>query len=185
VRLKTIEDAGRAGVAFTTGILIGIGETEEERIDSLLQIRELHRRYGHIQEVIIQNFRTKPGIPMENCAEPKLAEMLRSVAIARLILDGEMNLQAPPNLSYSDFPHLLNAGINDWGGVSPVTRDWINPEAAWPELELLRRETEAAGFELRERLAIYPEFAAKSEFVHPNMKLPIERLSSSEDHAFA
>src|SRR5437867_2304111 len=124
LRLRTIEEAGRLRIPFTTGILIGIGETLAERIDSLIAIRELHRRFGHIQEVIVQNFRAKPGIPMAAHPEPDAEDVLRAVATARLILDGEMNLQAPPNLSYSAFPSLLQAGINDWGGVSPVTHDF-------------------------------------------------------------
>jgi FO synthase len=156
-RLRVIEDAGKLGLPFTTGLLIGIGESPESRVDSLFAIRELHRRYGHVQEVIIQNFRVKSGIPMQHWAEPTRGDMLRTVAVARLIL-GDMNLQAPPNLSAPDYEELLSAGINDWGGVSPLTPDFINPEAPWPHLEDLRRRTEAAGFELRQRLPVYPEF---------------------------
>jgi FO synthase len=156
-RLHTITDAGRIGIPFTTGILIGIGETLEERIDSLITLRDLHTRYGHIQEVIVQNFRVKPGIPMAQWPEPSRGDMLRTVAVARLIL-GNMNLQAPPNLSSPDYEQLLDAGINDWGGISPVTPDYINPEAAWPQLAELERRTRAAGFELRQRLPVYPEF---------------------------
>src|SRR5712671_2913597 len=133
LRLRTMEEAGKLSVAFTTGILIGIGETMEERIDSLFAIRALHEKYGHIQEVIIQNFRSKPDIPMARHPEPSLDDMLRTLAMARLVLGPHMNLQAPPNLSYADFPRLLEAGINDWGGISPVTKDFINPEAAWPQ----------------------------------------------------
>ena len=183
VRLRTIEDAGRAQIAFTTGILIGIGETITERIDSLLKIRALHREYGHIQEVIVQNFRAKPGIPMESAAEPAMEDMLRTISIARLVLDGEMNLQAPPNLSYSDFPSLLDAGINDWGGVSPVTRDCINPEAAWPALDLLGAETECASLRLRERLAIYPRFARRVEFIHPSVMPHLREMVDEEGYA--
>src|ERR1700738_4158587 len=157
LRLRTIEEAGKLSMAFTTGILIGIGETFEERIDSLFAIRALHEKYGHIQEVIVQNFRAKPDIPMAHHPEPSLEDMLRTIAIARLILGSQMNLQAPPNLSYADFPRLLDAGINDWGGISPVTKDFINPEAAWPQIAKLRAETEARRFTLRERLALYPE----------------------------
>src|SRR5580704_15916062 len=141
LRLRTIEDAGKLSIAFTTGILIGIGETMEERIDSLFAIRTLHEKYGHIQEVIIQNFRAKPEIPMAAHPDLPLEEMLRTVAIARLILGPHMNIQAPPNLSYNDFPRLLEAGINDWGGISPITKDFINPEAAWPQISRLNRET--------------------------------------------
>lgn len=183
LRLRTIEEAGKLSMAFTTGILIGIGETSEERIDSLLAIRELHRRYGHIQEVIVQNFRAKPEIPMAGHPDPTLEEMLRAVAIARLVLGAEMNLQAPPNLSYEDFPRLLEAGINDWGGISPVTRDFINPEAAWPQIARLRKETEARGFLLRERLALYPEYLGRAEFLAPAVRSRALALADEEGYA--
>jgi FO synthase len=156
-RLRTIEEAGKQGVPFTTGLLIGIGESFEDRVDTLLAIRDLHQRYGHIQEVIVQNFRAKPGIPMHDWPEPSRGEMLRTVAVARLLLP-EMNIQAPPNLSAPYFDELLSAGIDDWGGVSPVTPDFINPEKPWPHLEQLRRVTEAKGYILRQRLPVYPEF---------------------------
>jgi FO synthase len=170
LRLRTIEEAGKLSIAFTTGILIGIGETMEERIDSLFVIRMLHEKYGHIQEVIIQNFRAKPDIPMAAHPEPPLEDMLRTIALARLILGPHMNVQAPPNLSYDDFPLLLEAGINDWGGISPVTRDFINPEAAWPQIARLQAETESRGFVLRERLAIYPEFVSRDGFLSPRVR---------------
>jgi FO synthase len=157
VRLRVIEAAGRLRIPFTTGILIGIGETAEERVDSLLAIRDLYDRFGHIQEVIVQNFRAKPGIPMADHAEPTLEDMLRMIAVARLVLGPGMNIQAPPNLT-QEYSRLLEAGINDWGGVSPITRDFINPEASWPNLDELRRITEARGFRLRQRLPVYPEF---------------------------
>jgi len=156
-RLRTIEEAGKQGVPFTTGLLIGIGESPEDRVDTLLAIRELHERYGHIQEVIVQNFRVKPTIPMADWPEPSRGEMLRSVAVARLLLP-DVNIQAPPNLSAPYYDDLLDAGINDWGGISPLTPDYINPEKPWPHLEQLRLRTEAKGFELRQRLPIYPEF---------------------------
>src|SRR5213594_4152245 len=165
LRLRTIEEAGKLSMAFTTGILIGIGETMEERIDSLFAIQALHEKYGHIQEVIIQNFRAKPEIPMAAHPEPSLEDMLRTIALARLILGPQMNIQAPPNLSYNGFPRLLDAGINDWGGISPVTKDFINPEAAWPQIARLQTETESRGFTLRERLALYPEFVHCQEFL--------------------
>ena len=158
-RLQTIEQAGRQAIPFTTGLLIGIGETAEDRVDTLLLIRELHRRYGHIQEVIVQNFRAKPAIPMAAWPEPSRGEMLRTLAVARLIL-GDMNIQAPPNLSSPDYEMLLSAGINDWGGISPLTPDFINPEAPWPHLAELERRTHAAGQRLEQRLCIYPEFVA-------------------------
>jgi FO synthase len=157
-RLRTIEEAGKQGIPFTTGILIGIGESPEDRVDALLAIRDLHRRYGHIQEVIIQNFRVKPEVPMRNWPEPTRGEMVRTIAVARLLMP-EMNIQAPPNLSDPDYEQLLDAGINDWGGISPLTPDFINPERPWPHLEELERRTRAKGFELRQRLPVYPEFA--------------------------
>ena len=158
-RLRTIEEAGKQRVPFTTGLLIGIGESLEDRVDTLLAIRNLHHRYGHIQEVIVQNFRVKPTIPMADWPEPSRDAMLRTVAVARLLLP-EVNIQAPPNLSgpYYDYDDLLDAGINDWGGISPLTPDYINPEKPWPHLEQLRQRTQAKGFELRQRLPVYPEF---------------------------
>ena len=185
LRLHTMEEAGSLSIAFTTGILIGIGETLGERIDSLLASRAMHERYGHIQEVIVQNFRAKPDIPMAAHPEPALEDLLRTLAIARLILGADMNLQAPPNLSYDDFPRLLEAGINDWGGISPVTYDFINPEAAWPQIARLRRETEARGFTLRERLAIYPEYLRRSEFVAPAVRERAAHLADSQGYARA
>jgi 7,8-didemethyl-8-hydroxy-5-deazariboflavin synthase CofG subunit len=158
-RLRTIEEAGKQSVPFTTGLLIGIGESPEDRVDTLLAIRAMHQRYGHIQEVIVQNFRVKPEIPMRDWPEPTRGEMLRTVAVARLLMP-EMNIQAPPNLSapYYDYEELLDAGINDWGGVSPLTPDFINPEKPWPHLEQLKLRTESRGYILRQRLPVYPEF---------------------------
>jgi FO synthase len=161
-RLAVIEDAGRLGIPFTTGILIGIGETASDRVESLFAIAELQRKYGHVQEVIIQNFRAKPEIPMANWPEPTIGDMLRTIAVARLILP-DTNIQAPPNLSDDNFPRLLDAGINDWGGVSPVTPDFINPEKPWPQLVCLEARTAAKGFELRQRLPVYPAFLAKAK----------------------
>jgi len=156
-RLHTIEEAGKQQVPFTTGLLIGIGETPQERVDTLLAIRDLHERYGHIQEVIIQNFRVKPDIPMRNWPEPAHGEMLRTIAVARLLMP-RVNIQAPPNLSSPYYDELLDAGINDWGGISPLTPDYINPEKPWPHLDELKLRTESMGFTLRQRLPIYPEF---------------------------
>jgi 7,8-didemethyl-8-hydroxy-5-deazariboflavin synthase CofG subunit len=183
LRLRTMEEAGKLSIAFTTGILIGIGETIEERIDSLLAIRAMHEKYGHIQEVIIQNFRAKADIPMAHHIEPTMDDTLRTIAVARMILGPEMNIQAPPNLSYSDFPQLLDAGINDWGGISPVTKDHINPEAAWPQIAKLEAETAARGFVLRERLALYPEFLDRDEFVSPTVRPHLDRLRSAPELA--
>jgi 7,8-didemethyl-8-hydroxy-5-deazariboflavin synthase CofG subunit len=183
LRLRTIDEAGKLSIAFTTGILIGIGETFEERVDSLLAIRALQEKYGHIQEVIIQNFRAKPDIPMAHHPEPSMDDMLRTITIARLILGPHMNLQAPPNLSYGDFPRLLEAGINDWGGVSPITKDFINPEAAWPQIAKLRAETEARGFTLRERLALYPEFVRSGNFLSARVRERAQHLADAEGFA--
>jgi 7,8-didemethyl-8-hydroxy-5-deazariboflavin synthase CofG subunit len=157
LRLKTIEEAGKLGVPFTTGILIGIGETHEDRVDSLMAVRRLHEQYGYVQEVIVQNFRAKSRIPMAAWPEPNHEDMLRTLAVARLIL-GEMNIQAPPNLTENGYERLLDGGINDWGGVSPLTPDFINPEAPWPHLVELQQRTEAAGQKLVQRLPVYPEY---------------------------
>jgi FO synthase len=164
-RLKTIALAGKLQIPFTTGILIGIGETHAERVDALVAIRALHEQFGHIQEVIIQNFRAKPTIPMRGVPDPTLPELLRTLAVARLLLGAEMNIQAPPNLADAGYGGLPAGGLNDWGGISPLTPDHINPERPWPLLRELRRATEAAGHELRERLAIYPEYATRPEFL--------------------
>jgi FO synthase len=163
VRLETLEAAGRAGVPFTTGVLIGIGETRAERIASLLAIRDVHERHGHIQEVIVQNFRAKPDTRMAAASEPTLADHLWTVAVARIVLGPGMSIQAPPNLQPEALAQLIAAGINDWGGVSPVTPDHVNPEAPWPHLAALERATEQAGRTLVERLAIYPKYAAEPE----------------------
>jgi FO synthase len=163
VRLAMIEAAGRQRVPFTSGILIGIGETRHERIASLLALRDVHARHGHLQEVIVQNFRAKPGTRMAGFAEPPLDDVLWTAAAARLILGPAMNIQVPPNLSFAAFPRLLEAGINDWGGISPVTADHVNPEAPWPQITVLERATADAGYTLVPRLAVYPEYAATPE----------------------
>jgi FO synthase len=170
VRLATLEAAGRARVPFTTGILVGIGETFEERVDALLAIRESHERHGHVQEVIVQSFRAKPGTAMALHPEPALDDMLLAVALARLLLPSEVAVQAPPNLT-EDYGAYLDAGINDWGGVSPVTPDHVNPEKPWPHLAELEETTAARGFALTERLAVYPRYCAEpralAEWVDP------------------
>ncbi len=176
LRLETIATAGELGIAFTTGLLIGIGETPEERVDSLLAIRDLHERAGNVQEVIIQNFRVKPDIRMRHWAEPSTLDMLRTIAVARLILGPEYNLQAPPNLAPDTYQMYLFAGINDWGGISPVTRDHINPERAWPALRELAETTASAGFILRERLCLYPEYVKRPEFVRDRLRARIFAL---------
>ena len=181
-RLRTIEEAGKQGVPFTTGILIGIGESLEDRVDAMIAVGELHRRYGHIQEVIIQNFRVKPEIPMANCAEPTRGEMLRTIAVARLLLP-DLNIQAPPNLSDPDYEQLLDAGVNDWGGVSPLTPDFINPERPWPHLQDLERRTRAKGFQLRQRLPVYPEFMHRAEAKSELLSQKLRQTSDSEHYA--
>jgi FO synthase len=163
VRLQTLELAGAARVPFTTGILIGIGETRLERVESLLAIREVHERHGHIQEIIVQNFRAKPETKMAHAPEPDLDDLLWTIAIARLLFGADMSVQAPPNLSPGVLPQIVAAGINDWGGVSPLTPDFVNPEAPWPHLDDLARETALAGKHLHERLTIYPAFARDLE----------------------
>ena len=162
-RLATIEAAGEAAVPFTSGILIGIGETRRERIEALLALRELHERHGHIQEIIVQNFRAKPGTKMEGAPDPDEADHLWTIAGARLVFGAVMNIQAPPNLRPDALEAMIAAGINDWGGVSPVTPDHVNPEAPWPELGLLAERTADAGKLLAERLAIYPAYALQTE----------------------
>ena len=184
VRLGTLRNAGEARIPFTTGILIGIGETRRERIESLLAIREIHAEYGHIQEIIVQNFRAKPETKMVNAPEPDLNELLWTIAVARIVFGSAMSVQAPPNLSPGVLPQIVHAGINDWGGVSPVTPDFVNPEAPWPHLEDLRRETAAAGKFLTERLTIYPEYAQHLEqWAHADLAERILELADAEGFA--
>ena len=156
-RLRTLERAGQLDIPFTTGILIGIGENWQERVDSLIAINEIHQQYGHIQEVIVQNFCAKEGTAMAGAAEPDLDDMLRTLAIARLILDPSISLQAPPNLQQR-YRAYLNSGINDFGGISPLTIDHINPERAWPQISQLAQASLDCGYQLRERLAVYPKY---------------------------
>ena len=187
-RLRTIRSAGDARVPFTTGILIGIGETRAERIDALLAIRDLAQRYGHVQEVIVQNFRAKPGTQMARAPEPSLDELLWTIAVARILLGAHAHLQAPPNLSYDDFPRLLDAGIDDWGGVSPVTVDHVNPEAPWPEIERLRAACENHGLLLVPRLAVYPEWidgAWIDPQVMPHVLRAADAMGLARDGAWA
>ena len=157
LRLKTIENAGKLKIPFTTGLLIGVGETLEERAESLLDIRKLQDKYGHIQEIIIQNFKPKPGIPMENQAEPSLMEMIKMVSVTKLMFP-DVSVQVPPNLNMDNVQIFLMAGADDWGGISPLSKDYVNPEAPWPEITRLKNLTQELGLQLTERLPIYPEF---------------------------
>lgn len=183
VRLKTLENAGKLRIPFTTGILIGIGETFAERVEALCAIRDLHDRYGHIQEVIIQNFRAKPEVPMHAHPEPSLLDFLRTIAVARLILGGEMNIQAPPNLTPEQYQLLITAGINDWGGVSPVTIDFINPEAPWPQLLTLERVSTEMGLRLRQRLALYPEYITrKLDYIAPALAARLQTMVDADGY---
>jgi FO synthase len=182
-RLRMLRDAGKLQIPITTGILIGIGETLKERVESLVALREIHREYGHIQEVIVQNFRAKPGTPMADCPEPGSLEMVTTVAVARLLLGGEMNVQAPPNLFPDDHRLLLKAGINDWGGISPLTADYVNPDNPWPQIGSLMQMCAEEGFCLRERLAVYPEFVERHGFLAPSLKTAVARLASVEPYS--
>jgi len=183
LRIRTIENAGELSMALTTGILIGIGETLDERVDAMLAIHAANQHYGHIQEVIVQPFRAKPDIRMAQAPEPSTEELERTIAVARLIFGGEMNIQSPPNLLAEDYPDLLKAGINDWGGISPVTKDFINPEAAWPQISALSARSAGAGFVLRERLAIYPEFSSRPEFVDAGLQPHLRKLQAEDGYA--
>jgi FO synthase len=181
LRLETIRAAGEAAVPFTTGILIGIGETRRERIESLLALRDLHDRYGHVQEIIIQNFRAKPGTRMAQAPEPDLDDHLWTIAVARLVFGPAMNIQAPPNLNPGALAEMIAAGINDWGGVSPVTPDHVNPERPWPALDRLAAQTAAAGKLLVERLAIYPAYArAPERWLDPALRTAVLRAIDAE-----
>jgi 7,8-didemethyl-8-hydroxy-5-deazariboflavin synthase CofG subunit len=176
VRMRMIGEAGALKIPFTSGILLGIGETPAERAQSLIAIRDSHECHGHIQEVIIQNFRAKPEIPMADAPEPQALEMARAIATARLVLGPNMNVQAPPNLSPHEIELFLDAGINDWGGISPLSKDYVNPEAPWPHLEALAERCARVGFHLIQRLAIYPEFI-KDDWVDPAIMPAITQLS--------
>lgn len=183
-RLETIRLAGELQVPFTSGILIGIGETRLERLQSLLALRGLHRQYGHIQEIIVQNFRAKPGTKMAQAPEPDLDDLLWTIAVARVIFGGEMNIQAPPNLSPGSYHQLIAAGLNDWGGVSPVTPDHVNPEARWPHLDELAQQTASEGKVLVERLAIYPTYIhAAPKWLEAPLITPVLHLSDSDGYA--
>ena len=183
VRLRTLELAGQLRVPFTTGILVGIGESRRDRIESLLAIAELSAQYGHVQEVIVQNFLSKADTAMEDSPNAETTEFLWTVAVARLILGPDANLQVPPNLSAKNYQIYLDAGINDWGGVSPLTPDFVNPEAPWPALTELKTKTEAAGFQLKPRLPVYPEyFLNTKEFLPDSLLNKLSDMSDSEGY---
>ncbi|MFY1654271.1 bifunctional FO biosynthesis protein CofGH [Solwaraspora sp. WMMB762] len=178
VRLRAIADAGRVGVPYTTGLLIGIGETPRERVESLFAIRSAAREYGHIQEVILQNFRAKPDTAMRGMPDAELRDLAATVAVGRVLLGPGARIQAPPNLVEGEYALLLRAGIDDWGGVSPVTPDHVNPERPWPQIDELTRRTAAAGFTLRERLTVYPEYVRRGEaWLDPRLAAHVSALA--------
>lgn len=179
LRLAMIRAAGELRIPLTTGILIGIGETPAERVAGLRAIGDLHGEFGHIQEIIIQNFRAKPETPMARRREPKAHELAATVAVARLMFP-EMNLQVPPNLNPGDLRLLLAAGINDWGGISPLTADWVNPEAPWPEVSDLRTLCQEEGFVLKARLPIYPDFIHRPAFLHDALRDRVARAAAEQ-----
>ena len=167
IRIETIENAGKLNIPYTTGILIGIGETKEEIADSLLKIKEISDKYGHIQEVIIQNFTPSPGIEMEDYPEPSLLDMVRTVSAAQLLFDEDISVQVPPNLNYETSQIFLLCGTDDWGGVSPLSEDYVNPSSPWPTLDKLEKLTNDAGYELKERLAIYEKYINEKYIENP------------------
>jgi FO synthase len=181
VRLRMLREAGELQIAFTTGILIGIGETRRERVESLLAIAELHRDYGHIQEVIVQNFTPRPQIRMADRLSPDDFEMAHAVAMARLLLPSEVSVQAPPNLNPERTELLLRAGINDFGGISPVTPDYINPRYPWPHLVQLEAACARAGFRLRPRLPVYPRYLERPGFVEKAVRALCEQVARRLD----
>jgi FO synthase len=181
-RLQMMREAGELGIPFTTGILLGIGETHAERIASLRAIAALDEEYGHIQEIIIQNFRAKPSTPMATQAEPEAEDIARTVAVARLMLPA-MNIQVPPNLNPYDLRLFLAAGINDWGGISPVTRDFVNPEAPWPQLRVLSATCSAQGFALVPRLPIYDTYVNRPQFLHADLRPRVASCSDARGEA--
>lgn len=183
LRLRMLREAGELQIPFTTGLLLGIGETLDERVDTLLAIRDLHRAHGHVQEVIVQNFRAKPTIGCADAAEPTASEVARTVAVARLILDPEVSVQAPPNLSPADHRLLLAAGLNDWGGISPLTPDYVNPEAPWPHVAALAATCAEAGYRLRPRLPIYPAYVDRPGFLAPALRSRVAALAGASASA--
>ena len=177
VRLQVLEDAGRANVPFTTGILIGIGETLSERADAIFALRKVQREYNGVQEVIVQNFRAKPDTKMRNTPDAELADLAATIAVTRLVLGADARVQAPPNLVGDEHQLMIDAGIDDWGGVSPLTPDHVNPERPWPQLDELAELTRKAGFTLRERLTIYPEYLGKPSWLDPSVRDHVAALA--------
>ncbi len=175
LRIKTIENAGKLKIPFTTGLLIGIGETVEERVESLLELRRIQNKYGHIQEIIIQNFKPKHGIPMDGYREPSMVEMIKMVSVTKILFP-DVSVQVPPNLNKHHTQIFLMAGADDWGGISPLTMDYVNPEAPWPEIDDLKNNTEELGFKLEERLPVYPEFV-NEEFLDKKILKKIRNIS--------
>ena len=185
VRLRMLDDAGALRIPFTTGLLVGIGETLAERVDTLLAIRDLHRRHGHVQEVIVQAFRAKPTIPRAAAPEPGPLDLARTIAVARLLLDPGTAVQAPPNLSPADHALLLGAGLNDWGGISPLTPDYVNPEAPWPHVAALADTCRAAGFRLATRLPVHARYVDEPGWLDPALSAPLARLAAAAASATA
>ena len=177
-RLAMIAEAGRLGIPFTTGVLIGIGETPRERVEALLAIRALHREHGHIQEVIVQNFRARPEVLMADAPEPGEYDLVRTIALARLVLDGDVSVQAPPNLSPGATGALVGAGINDFGGISPVTPDYINPSHPWPHLRALRDAVSREGYGLGPRLCVYDRFVVAEGFLDAGLRAPVRAAAA-------
>jgi FO synthase len=175
VRLRMLHEAGELAIPFTTGLLIGIGETLAERVDTLVAIRDAHRRHGHVQEVIVQNFRAKPTIGRADAAEPDALDLARTIAVARLVLDDDVSVQAPPNLSPDDHALMLAAGLNDWGGMSPLTPDYVNPEAPWPHVSALGATCAAAGYVLRPRLPIYSAYVERPDWLDDGLRPAVEQ----------
>ena len=178
LRLRMLEEAGELAIPFTTGLLIGIGETMGERVDTLVAIRDLHRRHGHVQEVIVQNFRDKPTIGRADAPEPDAVDLARTIAVARLVLDDTVSVQAPPNLSPDDHALLLSAGLNDWGGISPLTPDYVNPEAPWPHIQALADVCAASGVTLRPRLPVYDAYRTRPGWIDPHLEPVVQAAAA-------
>jgi len=174
LRLETVANAGKLNIPYTTGILVGIGENKKEISNSLLDIRHLQDKYGHIQEMIIQNFKTKPGTPMESCNEPTLLDMIQTVSVAKLLFD-DVSIQVPPNLNYHTNQIFLLCGADDWGGISPLTKDYVNPDDKWPQISELKKFSMESGFKLKERLAIYDKFI-NEEYLNQKLLSKTETL---------